>query len=64
LLAADRVNMVEGVATDLASLRPPNVVREMGLRSEWRHNRKRVYKVVAVTGLALTIYLLSRGRRR
>lgn len=64
LLAADRVNMVEGVATDLASLRPPNVVREMGLRSEWRHNRKRVYKVAAVTGLALTIYLLSRGRRR
>jgi hypothetical protein len=64
LLAADRVNMVEGLISDVARLRPPNVVREIGLRSEWRHNRKRVYKVAAVTGAALAIYLLTRKRRR
>src|SRR5690349_18181314 len=48
LLAADRVNMVEGLIEDFGRLRPPNVVREMGLRSEWQHNRKRVYQVAAV----------------
>jgi hypothetical protein len=64
LLAADRVNSVEGVLADLAQGRPPNVVREMGLRSEWRHNRKRVYKVAAIGGAALAVYLLARGRRR
>jgi hypothetical protein len=58
------VNTVEGVIADLASLRPPNVVREMGLRSEWHHNRKRVYKTAAVTAAALAIYLLTRRRRR
>jgi len=64
LLAADRVNTVEGVVADVARLRPPNLVHEMGLRSEWRHNRQRVYKVAALTGAALAIYLLTRGRRR
>ncbi len=64
LLAADRVDMAEGVLADVAHLRPPNVVREMGLRSEWRHNRQRVVKVAAVTGVALAIYLLARRRRR
>ncbi len=64
LLAADRVDMAEGLLADVARLRPPNVVREMGLRSEWRHNRKRVLKVAAVTGVALGIYLLTRRRRR
>ncbi len=64
LLAADRVDMAEGLLADMAHLRPPNVVREMGLRSEWRHNRKRVVKIAAVTGVALGIYLLTRRRRR
>jgi hypothetical protein len=64
LLAADRVNAVEGVVADFTQLRPPNVVREMGLRSEWRHNRKRVYRVAALSAAALAIYLLTRPRRR
>src|SRR4051794_1512697 len=38
LMFADRVNMVEGIASDLARMRPPNIVREMGLASEWRYN--------------------------
>ncbi len=64
LLAADRVDMAEGLLADVARMRPPNVVREMGLRSEWRHNRQRVIKVAALTGVALAIYLLTRRRRR
>jgi hypothetical protein len=66
LLFADRVDMVEGVVTDLAHLRPPNLVREMGLRSEWRFNRKRVVKAAVVSGVMLTAawLLLRRGRSR
>lgn len=64
LIAADRVDMVEGLLADLARARVPNVVREMGLASEWRHNRKGVLKAAAVAGAALAIYLLTRPRRR
>ena len=64
LLMADRVDMVEGVLSDVGRLRPPNVVREMGLRSEWRHNRKRVYKVAAVSAGLLAFYLLTKSRRK
>jgi hypothetical protein len=65
LMFADRVDMVEGVVDDFARMRPPNVVREMGLRSEWRHNRKGVVKAAVVTAAALGVaYLLTRRRSR
>jgi hypothetical protein len=65
LMFADRVDMVEGVVSDFAKLKPPNVIRETGAASEWRHNRKGVIKAAALTTLALgAAYLLLRGRRR
>jgi len=64
LLAADRVDMVEGALLDLVRLRPPDLVREVGLRSEWRYNRKRVYKVGAVLAAGIAVYLLTRPRSR
>ncbi len=64
LIFADRVDMVEGVLQDLARMRPPNVVREMGLQSEWRHNRPRVIKVAVVTALVAAAYLIRRSRAR
>src|SRR3954466_1329519 len=39
LMAADRVNVMEALVSDLAHLRVPNVVKEMGLASEWKYNR-------------------------
>jgi hypothetical protein len=64
LMLADRVDMLEGVVSDIARLRPPNVIREMGLVSEWRHNRKGVVRAAAVTAVALgAAYLLTRRRR-
>lgn len=65
LMFADRVDMIEGVVSDVAKLRPPNVIREMGLATEWRYNRKGVIKAAAITAVALgAAYLLTRGRRR
>jgi hypothetical protein len=65
LMLADRVDMVEGLVEDFARLRPPNVVREMGLATEWRYNRKGVIKAAAVTAVVVgAAWLLTRGGRR
>lgn len=65
LIAADRVNVVEDVLSDLARLRIPNLVREMGLRSELRHNPAGVAKKAAIVGLGVAAYIVwSRSRRR
>jgi hypothetical protein len=64
LIAADRVNMVEGIVEDLAHGHIPNVLGEMGIRSELRHNpaglvRKALIATVVVGGIRL---LLNRRR--
>lgn len=64
LMLADRVDMVEGVAADLARLRPPNIVREMGLKTEWKHNRKRVLTGAGIAVGLAAVYLLMRSNRR
>ncbi|HSI48631.1 MAG TPA: hypothetical protein VLA61_10200 [Ideonella sp.] len=65
LLFADRVNMVEGVCSDLAHGHVPRVYAEMGGRAELKHNpagaARKAAAVVAVAGLA---YLLLRSRQR
>lgn len=38
LIAADRVNTVEGIVDDLCHGHVPNVLGEMGIRSELRYN--------------------------
>jgi hypothetical protein len=48
LMGADRVNMVEGLVSDLAHGRIPNVPREMGVPAEWRHNKTGLVKKLAV----------------
>jgi hypothetical protein len=65
LLAADRINVGEGLVDDLAHGHVPNLFREMGGPAEFRHNRaaaiRKVAVAAAVTGLA--VYLLRRRRR-
>ena len=53
LMAADRVDVIEDVVCDLAQLRVPNLVKEMGLKSAWRYDRNGVITRVAVAGLML-----------
>jgi hypothetical protein len=65
LMGADRLNVVEGVVSDLSRGKVPNIPAEMGMRSELRHNRKGVAKkaaVVAVLGAA--VFAWSRRSRR
>ncbi len=62
LLAADRVNVGEGLLSDLAHGHVPNVFAEMGGPAEWRYNRKGFVKkaVVVSAAVGLAIYLMRR----
>lgn len=64
LLAADRVNVVEDVVNELAHLRVPNVFDEMGLRSEWKHNRSGVITTAAVALIAVAAMSFAVGAKR
>ncbi|MCZ2497976.1 hypothetical protein GN316_14515 [Xylophilus sp. Kf1] len=65
LLAADRANVVEGVADDLLHGHIPNVLGEMGIGAAWKHDRAGVLRKAAL-GVAITgaILLLRRHRAR
>lgn len=65
LLAADRVNVLEGLWSDLTQGRLPNPVSEMGLATEWRYRRGPLVAKVAAGGalLALVVWSLRRRRR-
>ncbi|HEX8553247.1 MAG TPA: hypothetical protein VF695_00945, partial [Sphingomonas sp.] len=63
LMGADRINVVEGVVQDLARGKIPNIPAEMGIKSEWRHNKTGLAKKVAVIGaVSLGAWLLLRRR--
>ena len=65
LLAADRVNVVEGVAEDLAQGKVPNVLAEMGIKSEWQYNKAGLVKKVAIAGAVVgTLAYLMRRKER
>ncbi|MFC5511236.1 hypothetical protein ACFPOU_08865 [Massilia jejuensis] len=63
LLGADRINVVEGIVDDLAHGHVPNILGEMGLKSEWQHNKKGLATKVAIAGAvgAAAWFLLKRG---
>jgi hypothetical protein len=66
LLAADRVNVMEGILEDLAHGHVPNIFKEMGGPAEWKYNRAGFYRKAAIAGgaVALLLYLNSRRKRR
>jgi hypothetical protein len=59
LMAADRVNVVEGLVQDLGRGRIPNIPGEMGIRSELEHNRAGLMRKVMVSGAILGIGILA-----
>jgi len=58
LLAADRLNVVEGIGNDLLHGRLPNIPAEMGIKSEIAHNMPGLVRKVAVTGTVLALIAL------
>ena len=64
LLAADRVNMIEDIVTDLAHGRVPNIPKEMGLRAEVRYNPAGLAKKVVIGAVAIgVVAAFVRSRR-
>jgi hypothetical protein len=65
LMFADRVNVVEGLVSDLGRGHVPNVYREMGGPAEFRFNRAGAMRKAAVAaGILAAGYLVWRSRRR
>ena len=64
LLAADRVNMVEGIVEDLAHGHLPNVLGEMGVRSELRYNPAGLVRKALIATAVVGGILALRNRRR
>ena len=63
LMGADRIDVVEGVVEDLAHGKIPNVPAEMGIKSEWKHNKKGLAIKVAVTAAVTGAAWLLISRR-
>lgn len=64
LMGADRINVVEGVVSDLSRGKLPNVPAEMGARAEWRYNKRGFVLKTGATlalGALLVAALRSRG---
>jgi hypothetical protein len=69
LILADRVNMVEGIFSDVKKGYFPNIFKERGWNAEWKYNRKGYIKkttasvAVATAAALLTLYLIRRSRQ-
>ena len=63
LLAADRVNVVEGIVEDVKGGQFPNILAEKGMAAEWKHNKKGLAMKAGVVLLigAAAVYLLRDG---
>lgn len=64
LLAADRTNVVEGLACDLARGHVPNILGEMGIGAAWKYDRAGVLKKAAIGVAVVGLLVLARRRRR
>lgn len=64
LILADRINMVEGVASDLGHGRLPNLAKERGWQAAWKHDRPRfVGRMLITTAVAALAIAYARRRR-
>jgi hypothetical protein len=65
LLLADRVDMVEGVISDLSTGHVPNLLKESGLKAQWKHNPDAVIKkaIIGVGVIALFTLAIKRKQR-
>lgn len=63
LMGADRLSVIEGVVDDIGRGRLPNIPAEMGVRAEWRHNKKGL-AIKSVGALAVGALLVAALRGR
>src|SRR4051812_39321610 len=63
LLLADRVNVVEGIISDIGKGHFPNIIAERGWKAEWKYNRKGMVKNIAI-GVVVTaaVFMVLSGK--
>ena len=66
LLLADRINVVEGLVSDLKKGHIPNIFSERGMKADWKYNRKElVAKVIVAAAVTTTLFLLlSKNKKK
>ncbi|MES2786241.1 MAG: hypothetical protein V4684_12330 [Pseudomonadota bacterium] len=64
LLFADRVNVGEGLVSDLAHGHVPNIFAEMGGPAEFRHNRAGAIRKAAIGGVVVALAIMLMRRKR
>ena len=66
LVLADRVNMIEGILCDIKKGHLPNLVNELGLRAEWKHNKKSLIgkSIVAAVMIGLVAYQFCSKKKK
>ncbi|HWI93155.1 MAG TPA: hypothetical protein VNT20_17880 [Flavisolibacter sp.] len=66
LILADRVDVVQGIVTDLGHGKLPNFVEEFGWRAEWKHNRTKFITRMATKVLTIAVItaLLTRKKSK
>ena len=65
LLLADRINVVEGIVSDLRRGHIPNIFSERGFKADWKHNRKEVVtKVIVAATVATTVFILMSKKKK
>ena len=63
LVIADRVDVVEGIIDDIKGGHFPNIIKEKGLSTEWKYNKKGVLKTAAITAaIAVGLVMLLKNR--
>jgi hypothetical protein len=63
LILADRVNVVEGIISDIKRGHFPNIIAERGWKAEWKYNRKGMVKNIVI-GVAVTaaVFMVLSGK--
>ena len=64
LMLADRVDVAEDLASDLARGEVPNLWNEMGLAAEWRHDKPGMLRKAAIAAFAIGLVVAYRRSRR
>lgn len=65
LLVADRVNVIEGIISDIKQGHFPNIIAERGWKAEWKYNRKGMIKNIAIgVAVSVALFMLVSGKNK
>jgi hypothetical protein len=56
--------MVEGIVSDLARGHLPNIFGEMGLKAEWKHNRKSLVTKIVVGAVIASVAIVFFSKKK